>query len=416
MGNHREDQMQILKRLFEKNWFSPWIPRAPHVVKVLVWLLAGGSVLLAQAPTGWRTFVDGYKAALPKHAIVGSSVAFVENGAITAREHFGLRDKSANLPVNDDTIFHWASITKTMTAIGIVQLRDRGLISLDDPIVKYVPELRKVHNPYAAQTKTEAITIRQLLSHSAGFRAGTWPWAGDQPWQPFEPPAWEQLVAMMPYTQLDFASGTRYSYSNPGYVYLGRVIEDVTGQPFETYIDKEILRPLGMTRAFFDQAPSFLRANKSHSYFVDDKGLTEARFDFDTGITVMNGGLNAPVVDMAKYLGLLQGSTDAATASRYDAIITRRSLDEMWTPVVPVSPGVSMGLGFFLEAHGGRNFIAHSGGQNGFISHFYVDRASHKAAIITFNTQTESQQLGDARNTRALDAAMRDAMVALLFK
>ena len=412
--------MRILTKLFESSGVSPRPSMAPHVVKLLLVFLAS-SVLLAQAPSGWQAFVDGYTQALPKHAIVGSTVALVENGAVTARAHFGLRDKAGRLPVNDDTIFHWASITKTMTAIGIVQLRDRGLISLDDPIVKYVPELRKVHNAFAAKTKTEAITIRQLLSHSAGFRMGTWPWvepetAGEQAWQPFEPPAWEQLVAMMPYTQVEFAPGTKYSYSNPGYVYLGRVIEDVTGQPFETYIDKEILRPLGMTRAFFDQAPSFLRANKSHSYFVDDAGLTEARFDFDTGITVMNGGLNAPASDLAKYVGLLQGSADAATQARYDAIIARRSLEEMWTPVVPVSTGVSMGLGFFLEAHGGRNFVAHSGGQNGFISHFYVDRASHTGAIIAFNTQTSSAKLGDARNTRALDAAMRDAMVSLLFK
>jgi len=384
---------------------------APHVVSVLI--LACVATLAAQAPTNWQTFVAGYREALPKHAIVGSSVAFVENGAITAREHFGLRDRAGNLPVNDDTIFHWASITKTFTAIGIMQLRDRGLISLDDPIVKYVPELRKVSNPFG---KTDAITIRQLLSHSAGFRAGTFPFGNDEAWQPFEPPSWEQLTAMMPYTRLEFAPGTKYSYSNPGYVYLGRVIEDVTEQPFETYIDKEILRPLGMTRAFFDQAPSFLRKDKSHSYVVDDKGVTEGRFDFDTGITVMNGGLNAPIVDMTKYLGLLQGTADAATQARYEAIIKRTTLEEMWKPVVPVSSGVQMGLGFFLEEHGGRRFIAHSGGQNGFISHFYVDRASHKAAIIAFNTQTESAKQGDARNTRALDAAMRDAMVAQLFK
>lgn len=386
---------------------------APHVVKLLILLLPGSVALAAQAPTNWQTFVSRYREALPKHAIVGSSVAFVEGGAITAREHFGLRDRAGNLPVNDDTIFHWASITKTFTAIGIMQLRDRGLLSLDDSIVKYVPELRKVSNPFG---KTDAITIRQLLSHSAGFRAGTFPFGNDEAWQPFEPPSWAQLTAMMPYTRLEFAPGTKYSYSNPGYVYLGRVIEDITEQPFETYIDKEILRPLGMTRAFFDQAPSFLRKDKSHSYFVDDKGVTEGRFDFDTGITVMNGGLNAPITDMAKYLGLLQGAADAATQARYDAIIKRATLEEMWTPVVPVSSGVQMGLGFFLEAHGGRNFVAHSGGQNGFISHFYVDRASHKAAIIAFNTQTESAKQGDARNTRALDAAMRDAMVAQLFR
>jgi CubicO group peptidase (beta-lactamase class C family) len=384
--------------------------------KITPVLLILASVALSAQATGWDAFVSEWRAGVAQHAIVGSSVAYVERGQIVARANAGLRDAAANLPVTDDTIFHWASITKTFTAIGVMQLRDRGLISLDDPIVKYVPELRTVHNPFSAQTKTGAITIRQLLSHSAGFRAGTWPWSGDQPWQPFEPPSWEQLVAMMPYTAIEFAPGTKYSYSNPGYVYLGRVIEDVTGQPFETYIDKEIWRPLGMTRTFFDQAPSYLRADKSHSYFVDDAGRTEARFDFDTGVTVMNGGMNAPVADLAKYLGLLQGSTDAATQARYDGVIKRSTLEEMWTTVVPISPGVDMGLGYFLETHGGRRFVAHSGGQNGFISHFWFDRDSKKAAIVAFNTQTESKAKGDARNTRALDAAMRDKLVALIFK
>lgn len=378
-------------------------------MKILGLLLA----LTLQQATPWAAFVADYRAALPKHAIVGSSVAWIENGAITAKEHYGFRDKATKAPVDDNTIFHWASITKTFNAIGIMQLRDRGLIKLSDPIVKYVPELRKVHNSFGSMND---ITIKQLLSHSAGFRAGTWPWAGDKPWQPFEPPSWEQLVGMMPYTEVEFAPGTKYSYSNPGYVYLGRVIEDVTQEPWETYIDKEILRPLGMTRAFFDQAPSFLRADKSHSYFVTDEGETEAPFDFDTGITTMNGGLNAPIADMAKYIGLIQGSADAATQARYDAIIKRSTFEEMWTPVVPVSPGVSMGLGYFLETHGGRNFIAHSGGQNGFISHFYVDRASHKGAIIAFNTQAESKKLGDARNTRALDSDMRDRLIERLFR
>jgi CubicO group peptidase (beta-lactamase class C family) len=376
-------------------------------------LIALGAVAAASAQSaGWKAFVADYRAALPRHAIVGSSVAWIEDGAVVAKEHYGYRDKANKLPVDDNTIFHWASITKTFNAIGIMQLRDRGLIKLSDPIVKYVPELRKVHNPFGSMND---ITIKQLLSHSAGFRDGTFPWGGDKPWHPFEPPSWEQLAAMMPYTAVEFAPGSKYSYSNPGYVYLGRVIEDVMQEPFETYSDKEILRPLGMTRAFFDQAPTFVRGDKSHSYFVTDEGETEAPFDFDTGITTMNGGLNAPISDMAKYIGLLEGSANPSTQARYDLIIKRSTLEEMWTPVVAVSPGVSMGLGYFLETHGGKNFVAHSGGQNGFISHFYVERASRKGAIIAFNTQTESKKQGDARNTRALDAAMRDALVERLF-
>src|SRR4029079_3863507 len=91
--------------------------------------------------------------------------------------------------------------------------------------------------------------------------------------------------------------------SNPGLVYLGRVIEKISGEPWETYVDKNILRPLGMRRTFFDHAPYHLLADRSHSYTVSKGKMEEGRFDFDTGITVSNGGLNAPLGDMAKYLG-----------------------------------------------------------------------------------------------------------------
>jgi CubicO group peptidase (beta-lactamase class C family) len=111
--------------------------------------LAVTTTIAAQG-AGWNAFVAGYRAALPAHAIVGSSAALVENGVVTAKEHYGLRDKAAGLPVDDDTIFHWASITKTFGAIAIMQLRDRGLIGLDEPIVKYVPELRQAHNRFGA--------------------------------------------------------------------------------------------------------------------------------------------------------------------------------------------------------------------------------------------------------------------------
>ena len=124
-----------------------------------------------------------------------------------------------------------------------MQLRDRGLLSLDDPVVKYVPELRLAHNPFGdiAQVK-----IRHLMSHSAGFRASTWPWGGDKPWHPFEPTSWEQLVAMLPYTDVQFAPGSKYSYSNPGVIFLGRIIQLLSGDDYEVYVAKNILMPLGM--------------------------------------------------------------------------------------------------------------------------------------------------------------------------
>ena len=132
-------------------------------------------------------------------------------------------------------------------------------------------------------------------------------------------------------------------------------------------------------------------------------------------LTAANGGLNAPIDDMARYLGFLCGSSDPAVARQYDAILKRSSLEEMRKPVVPVSDGVSMGLGFFLDRRGGLDIVAHSGGQNGFISHFYVHASSRRATIVAFNTQTTSEKRGDERSTRALDSALWQVLIERLF-
>jgi CubicO group peptidase (beta-lactamase class C family) len=380
-------------------------------MRTLAALLALASLALEAPPDGWKDvtqfFVDGVK----RERIVGASLAWVQDGTLESIETTGQADRAANAPVTRDTIYHWASITKTFTAVAIMQLRDQGKLTLDDPIVDYVPELALVHNPHG---KMRDITIRHLLSHSAGFRGGTWPWGGDKPWHPFEPPAWEQVAAMMPYTEILFPPGTRYSYSNPGIIFLGRVIERLSGEPFETYIDKQILRPLGMRDTFFDRAPAAVRPFRSHSYYLTDGTLTEAPFDFDTGITVSNGGLNAPIIDLAKWIGFLIGRSTPVPAggADYDAILKRSSLEEMFQPVVPVIAGGTgeqgvgtgaMGLSFFLEKHGGLDLIAHSGSQNGFIAHFYIHVPSRSAYIVAFNTESPT--------TRTFDAALRDEVI-----
>ncbi len=170
------------------------------------------------------------------------------------------------------------------------------------------------------------------MQHAAGFRASTWPWGGDKPWHPYEPTSWEQLAAMLPYTELLFAPGTEYGYSNPGIVFLGRIIEELSGEDFEVYVTKNILMPLGMHRTFFDRTPYYLLPDRSHSYFRIDGKLTEARFDFDTGITVSNGGLNAPLTDMALYLQFLMGEPVRHGVRRRCS--KRSSLEEMWTPTL----------------------------------------------------------------------------------
>lgn len=332
-----------------------------------------------------------HRAQVQAAGIAGSSFYVVRDGRVTVADHLGLQDADAKVPVDAQTIYHWASITKTMTGIAIMQLRDRGLLKLDDPIVRYVPELAAVHDPFG---DISAITIRQLMSHSAGFRNGTWPWR-DKEWQPFEPPGWNQLVAMMPYTEVKFAPGTRFSYSNPGIVYLGQVIERLSGEDFEVYIDKNILRPLGMYASYFDHTPPFLMKHRSHSYYIHDGRRVPAMFDADTGVTVSNGGLNSPLPDMAKYVAFLLG--DPARAADYDLVLKRSSLDEMWKPQISAGEDYTQGrmagttwsgLSFFLDTTDGIRIVGHNGDQNGFRAYLSLCPDQHMGSLLTFNTET----------------------------
>jgi CubicO group peptidase (beta-lactamase class C family) len=380
----------------------------------------------AQTPEHFAPAYQGFKAfyeqKLKQHGIVGSSFFLLHENQILAKEFYGLAHKEENRAVDENTIYHWASITKTFTGIAIMQLRDRGLLRLDDPIIKYVPELSAVHNPFG---KMEDITIRHLLSHSAGFRSGTWPWGGDKDWHPHEPQAWSQIVAMMPYTNIEFPPGSKHRYSNPGIIFLGRVIETLTKDDYEVYIDKNILKPLEMYRSYFDSTPYHLRKHRSHSYWLENGKLKPARFDVDTGITVSNGGLNSPLPDMAKYLNFLIGSRDKQQQAIYDGVLKRASLEEMWQPQIKIEPEAkdgegrrdAMGLTYFIEDNFGQHFIGHSGSQNGFIAHFYLRPDTRTAYIVAFNTHAIPQE-GEpdtGQNTRLLDREIKDFLFKNIF-
>jgi CubicO group peptidase (beta-lactamase class C family) len=343
-----------------------------------------------------RPVFDGQ---LKQHGVVGGGLAFVHGKAETTYFLNGEARRDTHQITDSETAYNWASITKTFTAIAILQLRDRGLISLDDPITKYVPELRQIHDAYGSP---DAITIRQLLTHSAGFRNPTWPWdcddAKDCSWQPFEPTRWSQVAAMLPYTHIAFPPGGRWSYSNPGYVFLGQVIERLSGDDFEVYVDKNILKPLGMHDSYFDRAPYFLENHVSTSWLRAGARLEAQPFDYDTGITTSNSGLKAPLTDMVKYLRFLVGEPGNA---RYETVLKRSSLEEMWRGEIPVTePGAAptayteasggkpplMGLGFFVVERAGRRYVYHDGDQAGFSSELLVDPDGKSAAIYVVNT------------------------------
>jgi len=339
----------------------------------------------------WSRVREYFRKRLEEQQMVGGSLWFFQNGKPLAKELYGFADIEDGRPVDENTIFHWGSITKTFTGIAIMQLRDRGLLRLEDPVIDYLPELKAVNNRYGNMNQ---ITLKHIMTHSAGFRNPTWPWGGNESWHPHEPTEWYQLVAMMPYTEILFEPGSRYSYSNPAIIFLGRIIEQLTGDDYEVYIDKNIFKPLGMLQSYFDRTPYHLLKYRANNYYVED-GLPRANgLDFDTGITVSNGGLNSPITDMARYLAFLAGTSDGKAGG--EPILARSSLAEMWQSQLPMSDPVAVppegvhdfiGLTFFASERGNLRLVGHTGSQKAFYSFFYVDPEARTAAIAAFNSQ-----------------------------
>lgn len=337
----------------------------------------------------YKQFKTFYENELKQNSIVGSSFVFLKDNKIIAQEFYGAANLEKKQKVDENTIYHWASNTKPLTGIAILQLRDRGLLKLDDAAVKYLPELEKVHNPFG---KMNEITIRQLMNHSAGFRNSTFPYKNGKAWQPFEPTEYAQVEAMLPFTEILFKPGSKFSYSNLGIVFLGQIIERLTGDDYEVYVDKNILRPLEMHRSYFDATPYHLLKYRAHSYYIENGKCTEGRFDADSGVTVSNSGLNSPLTDMTKYLNFLIG--DEGKKEIYDSILKRSSLEEMFRQTIPApldangNAGFTTGVGliFFIDERGGETYLGHGGDQNGFISYLEFNPKKRTASVLVFNT------------------------------
>lgn len=368
-----------------------------HIVFAIALLSFMVPAAAAQAPQGWAEVVRQFDAYVAADRIVGGSILTMRDGKVIARHNVGYADREAKRLVDDDTVFHWGSITKMLTAIAVLQLRDEGKLTLDDKVTRYVPELRRVNDPYG---RIDEITIRMLLSHTAGFQAPTWPYDKGLPWEPFEPKEWSQLVAMMPYEQLAFPPGERFGYSNPAFIYLARIIEQLSGDPWDGYVQKNIFAPLGMERSYFRGTPRYLRPHRSHNYVVAKndagvEGVEDNGSDFDPGITTPNGGWNAPLSDVARFAAFLTGKPSN------DSVLARASLEEMRQPGKPMNETQSMGLSTMILKRGEATLLGHTGGQAFYRAYLWFNPATSTVVIYAFNTTSGSstEKLAPLRNS-----------------
>lgn len=227
-----------------------------------------------------------------KTHIPGAAWGIVIDGELAHVGTVGFRELDSKSPVDADTVFRIASMTKSFTAMAILKLRDDGKLSLDDPAERYVPELKALLYPTADSPR---ITIRHLLSHSEGFPE-------DNPWGDRQLAVPEEQFSQMMRGGIPFsnAPGVAYEYSNYGFAILGRIVARASGTTYDDYMNANILRPLGLNATTFEPS-SVPPSHLAHGYrWENDQWKEEPQLAH--GSFGAMGGMLMSIRDLGRYI------------------------------------------------------------------------------------------------------------------
>jgi CubicO group peptidase (beta-lactamase class C family) len=316
--------------------------------------------------------------------IPGIAFGLIHEGQLVYSSGLGEKIVGSQLKPTADSVFRIASMTKSFTATAILRLRDKGLVKLDAPITTYLPWSATIGLP----AKSAPITVRDLLTMGAGLPTDD-PWGDRQEYLPLAD--FDEMVAAG--FTFNRHSNTAFEYSNLSYALLGRVISMVTGEDYEQYVDREILKPLGMrSSTFFTDAIS--DEDRAVGYAKFDSGLTQEPATAHGAFTPM-GGLHSSVSDLAKWVGTYQnGREEEQTPYRFAQAWLAEPINELPERIVTSS----YGFGLFVDddANLGR-FVHHSGGYPGFGSHMRWHPSSGWAIVALGNVTYAPMRIIGAR-------------------
>jgi CubicO group peptidase (beta-lactamase class C family) len=268
----------------------------------------------------------------------------------------------------------------------MMRLVDRGLLDLDDPVERYLPEIRQVPE-YRDSTP---ITFRHLASHTSGLVRE--PLLRDAAAGPIE--GWEhKILASIPHSRQRWEPGTQYSYSNIGFGILGLAVSRAAGVPFTVLVDSLIFRPAGMETATFVVTPD-VAPHVALGYENDEDGTIDAEQPAlehrGRGYKVPNGGVYASVHDLARFIDLVSGVLA-------DSVLSGEALGEILTIQTPEGPTEGYGLGFSLRVFDdGSRVAGHSGSVAGYTANIQFDPDAQVGVILLRNYQRGETNLGAA--------------------
>lgn len=333
--------------------------------------------------------------AAQKH-IPGLSYGIVLDGKLIHSGALGYTDVAKKTPATPQSVFRIASMTKSITALAVLTLRDAGRLNLDDPVSRYVPELKNI--TYLT-TDAPPLTIRHLLSHAGGLPE-------DNPWGDRQLADSEADLSALWRGGVSFANvpGVAFEYSNLGFATLGRIITVVSGKPYQQYITETILRPLGMTHTEWEysRVPA---AQLAHGYRWSDEQWVEEPLLHDGSHGAM-GGLLTSIDDFGRYVAFQLSAwpprNEPETGGAWPVAVRRASVREMQLPkmfssmlpnfrfpggrATPLVGFYAYGLGWSRDGDG-REYVGHGGGLPGFGSYWRM-MPDYGLAVVAFSNLT----------------------------
>lgn len=279
--------------------------------------------------------------------VPGISVAVVDGDAPIWTGSYGVRATTGPAPVEEGTLFEAASLSKPLTAYGVLLLVREGRIQLDQPLDALLPAPYLPHEPAAAK-----ITVRMALTHTTGY------------------PNWRRPGERLTLVR---ASGVRFGYSGEAFVQLERVVEHVTGRPFADYLHDTVLTPLGLTDSTFAWTPALAaRTASGHTH-------TNAPVPKPDPTTNAASSLHTTATDFARYVAALM---DPAR----EGPLTRADVDAMLTPQVRLPGPLAWGLGWGLDRSvGGEQVFWHWGDNPGFKAFAAGSPARRTGVVVLTN-------------------------------
>ncbi|HEY1560173.1 MAG TPA: serine hydrolase domain-containing protein [Caulobacteraceae bacterium] len=306
--------------------------------------------------------VDAVLAAEVASGGPGAAIAVIRNGQFIHRKAYGLANIEWGVPLNPDCVFRIASLTKQFTAVAIMILVERGLVSADAPIETYLA---------AWPPRRRKVTVRHLLNHTSGI----WSHDGshiDRTLRP-DPPV-DEVIGLIFDGDFAFEPGDRYGYNNSGYLLLGAIIQAVSGRPYEDFLREAIFEPLGMSQTRILR-PEAITPQRACGYVRGRKRFHNARLD------AMNwshaaGALGSTLDDLARW----------DRAIRANRLISSESLETMLAPTTLTDGSIiPYGFGWGMGVYDGRRIYHHTGGISGYASQMLHLRDEDLTTIVLSN-------------------------------